>query len=134
VFLYGVVLCVCVCGFFLLKLFSLPFFFLIIFPCSSLSIFLVSEIERERGSERGWGDFFLFFFSLSLFFLSLLAVIFFYIFSAWNTTIWEAVWLSLLLLETWCEKICVDLYLLNVFLVLLYYCITLFFFCCCVLL
>jgi hypothetical protein len=31
---------------------------------------------------------------------------FFHIFSAWNTTIWEAVWLSLLLLETRCEKVC----------------------------
>jgi signal transduction histidine kinase len=35
---------------------------------------------------------------------------FFHIFSAWNTTIWEAVWLSLLLLETRCEKVCLFSY------------------------
>jgi hypothetical protein len=116
--------CVCVClvcfFFFLKELFSsLSLFFSLFF-----SLYFFSIWDWEREGVRGDEGIFFSSFSLSLSFLSWLVAIFFYIFSAWNTTIWEAVWLSLLLLETWCEKICVDLYLLNVFfgfIILLYY-------------
>jgi hypothetical protein len=114
--------CVCVFSlfFFLKELFSsLSLFFSLFF-----SLYFFSIWDWEREGVRGDEGIFFSSFSLSLSFLSWLVAIFFYIFSAWNTTIWEAVWLSLLLLETWCEKICVDLYLLNVFfgfIILLYY-------------
>jgi hypothetical protein len=72
---------------------------------------------------------FLCFFSLLLL---LIDGFFFHIFSAWNTTIWEAVWLSLLLLETWCEKVCLFSYFVQSLSVSRSVYMCFFFFFCCV--
>jgi hypothetical protein len=93
------------CGLLGFSLLSFLFPFILFF-----SLYFFSLWDREGGGGRERESLFL---SLSLSF-SWSVSNFFYIFSAWNTTIWEAVWLSLLLLETRCEKIFFSIYLSHV--------------------
>jgi hypothetical protein len=79
--------------------------------CEIFSLYFLSHWERVREERMGRGVMGesisrLIFPVFSSLLLLLIGGLFFHIFSAWNTTIWEAVWLSLLLLETRCEKIC----------------------------